>query len=56
MNVEKIQVRPTLQLNLSAREWDLYSSMPGVDDVAVELNRLVEHAINTSPRREIAAA
>lgn len=55
-NHEKISVRPTLQLNLTARDWDLYSTMPGVEDVAVQLNRLVEHAVNTSPRREVAAA
>lgn len=53
---EKISVRPTLQLNLSARDWDLYSSMPGVEEAAVQLNRLVEHAVNTSDRREVAAA
>lgn len=52
---ETISVRPTLQLSLTARDWDLYSSMPGVEDAAVQLNRLVEHAVNTSPRREVAA-
>jgi hypothetical protein len=51
----KLSVRPTLQLSLTARDWDLYSSMPGVEDAAVQLNRLVEHAVNTSPRREVAA-
>ncbi|MFN7323071.1 MAG: hypothetical protein ACK5SP_02240 [bacterium] len=52
---DKINVRPTLQLNLTARDWDLYSTMSGVDEVATELNRLVEHAINTSPNRERAS-
>lgn len=56
LTAEKLTVRTTLQLNLSAKDWDLYSSMQGVDEVATELNRLVEHAVNTSPRREIAAA
>lgn len=53
---DKLHVRPTLQLSLTAEDWDLYSTMPGVEDVAVQLNRLVEHAVNTSPRREVAAA
>lgn len=55
MNESKIHIRPTLQLSLTADDWDLYSTMPGVEDAAVQLNRMVEHAVNTSPRLELAS-
>ncbi|CAB4195237.1 hypothetical protein UFOVP1298_5 [uncultured Caudovirales phage] len=53
--MQNVSVSRTININLTAQQWQLYTATQDCEEVAEKLNRLVAVAINMSPTRGIAA-
>lgn len=53
----KLQIRKTVRLDYDADEWDLYTDMEGVEDVAKSLNETFAQSVNIGmSRNEVESA
>lgn len=41
-----VSIESKIKLNLTAKQWQLYSDMPGVDDTAQAINVLIAEELN----------
>lgn len=48
----KLQIRKTVRLDYSADEWDLFTDMDGVEDVAKSLNETFSQCVNIGMSRD----
>jgi hypothetical protein len=44
---DKIRVKKTIELSLTAEDWDLYSTKENVEGVANVLNQNLQHVVNS---------
>lgn len=44
---DKVRVKKTISLSLTAEDWDLYSTKENVEGAANRLNVSLEHAVNS---------